>query len=88
MPAKPKSPAPKMMENMTQKPLMPTLLPRIFGPRMLPSNCWSRMMNTRKMSAFSGDSIRMMSVPGIMPNSGPKNGITFVTPTMTLTSSA
>ena len=37
MPQKPNSPLPRIMENMTQKPVMPVELPRILGPIRLPS---------------------------------------------------
>ena len=88
MPQKPNSPAPKMMENMTQKPLMPIELPRIFGPMMLPSICWRITMKITKIRHLSGSTSRMMKALGIAPISGPKNGMTFVTPMITLTSSA
>ena len=88
IPQKPKSPAPRMMENMTQKPLMPMELPRIFGPMMLPSTCWRMITKITKSRHLKGLTIKMMMALGTAPISGPKKGITLVTPTMTLTSSA
>ena len=45
-------------------------------------------MKIRKTSALGGLTIRMMMTPGTAPSSGPKKGMRFVTPTITLTSSA
>ena len=44
-------------------------------------------MNTRKMRHFIGSTSSMMKAEGIAPMKGPKKGMTFVTPTMTDTSS-
>ncbi len=88
MPQKPNSPAPRMMENMTQKPLMPMELPSIFGPMTLPSSCCSTMMKMMNTRHLNGSTSRMISALGTAPMNGPKKGITFVTPTITLTSSA
>ena len=77
-----------MIENMTQKPLMPIELPRIFGPMMLPSICWRMMMKITKIRHLRGSTSRMIKALGIAPISGPKKGMMFVTPMITLTSSA
>ena len=86
MPMKPKNPPPMMMANIIQKPFTPVELPRIFGPRILPSNCCKMRMNTRKMRHFMGSTSKMMKAEGMAPIKGPKKGMTFVTPTMTATS--
>ena len=86
MPQKPNSPLPRIMENMTQKPVMPVELPRILGPIRLPSTCCRMMMNTMKIRHLVGLTIRMISALGTAPMSGPKKGMMFVTPMMTLTS--
>ena len=77
-----------MMENMTQKPLMPMELPRILGPMMLPSTCCKTMMRIMKIRHFMGLTIRIMMALGTAPIKGPKKGMMLVTPTITLTSSA
>ena len=46
------------------------------------------MMNITNIRHFSGSTSRISNALGTAPINGPKNGITFVTPTMTLTSSA
>ena len=88
MPQKPNRPAPRMMENMTQKPLMPMELPKILGPMILPSTCWRMMMKITKIRHFMGLTINMMMALGTAPMKGPKKGMMLVTPTITLTSSA
>ncbi len=76
-----------MMENMTQ-PLMPMELPSTFGPMMLPSTCWSTMMKITNIRHLNGSTSSTSSALGTAPMIGPKNGMTFVTPTMTLISRA
>ena len=53
------------MENSTQKLDRPVELPKIFGPRILPSNCCSSRTKTKKYSDCSGDTIKMMINDGI-----------------------
>ena len=48
MPSTPPKPPPTTMATMTQKLEMPVDLPRIFGPRILPSNCCNAMMKRMK----------------------------------------
>ena len=48
MPAKPKRLAAMVMDASTQKPEMPTVLPRIFGPMTLPSTCCRTRMKMTK----------------------------------------
>ena len=45
-------------------------------------------MKNTKYRAWIGSIIKINKRQGIAPKNGPKNGIIFVTPTMTLTSSA
>ena len=76
------------MENSTQKPFMPMEVPSIFGPMTLPSSCWrtnTKMINHRHIF---GSTSRTSSADGTAPINGPKNGMIFVTPTMTEISSA
>ena len=76
------------MANMTQKLDRPVALPRIFGPRILPSNCWSSSTKMTKYSACIGLMTIMRMVLGTAPMNGPKNGMMFVTPMITAISSA
>ena len=71
------------MEMRIQKLDRPTLSPRIRGPRMLPSNCCSRRMKMTKMKHWKGLIRRIRIAEGMAPISGPKNGMTFVTPMIT-----
>ena len=48
IPAKPKMPAATVIEMSTQKPEIPTVLPRILGPMTLPSTCCKTMMKMMK----------------------------------------
>ena len=77
-----------MMENMTQKPERPVRLPRILGPMTLPSSCCKTITQIKNHSALMGLSIRIKRVAGTAPMTGPKKGITLVTPTITETSRA
>ena len=88
MPTIPHRPPKRMMENMTQKPDRPVRLPRILGPMMLPSTCWRSSTKITKVRAFTGLSIRISSVAGTAPITGPKKGMMLVTPTITDTSTA
>ena len=74
------------MATMTQKLEMPVASPRIFGPRMLPSNCCRTTMKITKIRHCLGLTSRIRNAEGTAPRNGPKNGITLVTPTTTLTS--
>ena len=54
---------------------------------MLPSICCRMITKMTKIRHLVGSTIRMIKALGTAPISGPKNGMMFVTPTMTLTSS-
>ena len=82
MPANPNRPPNRMMKNSTQNEARPVESPRIFGPRMLPSNCWSTSTNSAKYTLWSGSMIKMRKMHGMAPMNGPKNGMMFVTPMM------
>ena len=82
----PKSPLPTRIENSTQKLETPVVLPKILGPKIFPSNCCRTIIITTKVIHFIGSTKRINRALGIAPINGPKNGITFVTPTITLTS--
>ena len=88
IPMNPYSPPNSMIAKITQNAESPVESPRIFGPRILPSNCCRIRMNTRNHSALIGASIRMIKNDGMAPINGPKYGMTFVTPTITETSIA
>ena len=88
IPAKPITPPNSRMANMTQKLDSPVALPRIFGPRIRPSNCCNTNTMTTKITALSGLIKSRMIVLGMAPMNGPKYGIMFVIPTITLISTA
>ena len=67
MPATPHSPPPTRMATITQKPEIPVLLPRILGPRMLPSNCWRARMKRMKYRHLIGLSSRIRKALGMAP---------------------
>ena len=48
IPSTPPKPPPTRMATTIQKLEMPTVSPKILGPRMLPSNCWRAMMKMIK----------------------------------------
>ena len=85
MPGTPARPPPTRMATTTQKLEMPVDSPRIFGPMTLPSSCCRRIMKMMKYRHFSGLASRIRKALGTAPRKGPKNGITLVMPTMTLT---
>ena len=87
MPINPNSPPPTRTAKRTQKLASPVLSPRIFGPRILPSNCCNARMNTRNHMHCSGSTISKSNAEGIAPINGPKNGMILVIPTMQLISS-
>ena len=66
----------------------PTELPRILGPRKLPSNCCRMIIKIIKYSACSGFTTKIRKTDGTAPMNGPKNGITLVIPTKTEISTA
>ena len=72
---------------MTQKALNPVESPRILGPIILPSNCCKKIINNTKYKHWIGSCNNIRIADGIAPINGPKNGITLVTPTITLTKS-
>ena len=55
------------MENRIQKLDIPTVSPRILGPRTLPSTCCSRIIKTRNTRHFHGLDVRISRADGIMP---------------------
>ncbi len=77
-----------MMANMTQKLDRPVVLPRILGPMMLPSTCCRMKIMMMNLRAAMGSTMRSRMTDGIAPMKGPKNGMMFVTPTITLMSMA
>ena len=83
MPTKPNSPPNSRMENRTPKLDTPVVLPRIFGPRILPSNCWSTIIKIMKYSILIGLTSRMSTAHGTAPINGPKNGMMLVKPMTT-----
>lgn len=76
------------MAKRTQKLDMPVVDPRMRGPRILPSNCCSTRIKIRNCNVVIGETMSRINALGIAPTKGPKNGITFVTPTKTLIKSA
>ena len=84
MPMIPQSPPKKRMENSTQKLETPVVEPRIFGPRMFPSNCCRSRIRTVNCSALTGFTRRRIRTLGTAPINGPKKGITLVQATITL----
>ena len=88
MPAKPNTPPNSKIANMTQKLDKPVELPKILGPRILPSNCCSARMKITKYNACTGLITMIRIVLGIAPINGPKNGMILVTPMITEISSA
>ena len=85
IPTKPNRPSNTSNENNTQKLLKPVLLPRIFGPRMLPSNCCRTKMKIKNGIQLTGSTKSIKAADGIAPMNGPKYGMIFVTPTITAT---
>ena len=88
MPQKPKMPPKITIENSTQNPFMPIEVPSIFGPITLPSSCWRTNTKITNHRHIFGSTSSISSAEGIAPINGPKNGMMFVTPTMTEISSA
>ena len=88
MPTTPHVAPPTVMAKIIQIGESPVESPRIFGPRMVPSNYCSRKIRIRKIKACFGEMINKMISPGIAPINGPKYGIILVMPTMILISSA
>jgi len=88
MPKTPQKPPPIRIEMMIRKLDTPVVSPRIFGPKKFPSNCCRRTTKIRKYSACRGSIRRISRRHGTAPRNGPKNGMIFVTPMITLTSSA
>ena len=84
MPTKPNKPPKSRMEKSTQIPDNPVLLPRIFGPMILPSTCCKITIKITNIRQDIGLTVSKMIADGIAPMYGPKNGMIFVKPTMTL----
>ena len=74
------------MENKIQKLLSPMESPKIFGPRIFPSTCIKMTIKTKNSAPLIGLAINTRIALGIIPMYCPKNGITFVTPMITLIS--
>ena len=67
----------------------PVLSPKIFGPRIFPSNCCKIITKIKKASPCLGDTDKdITKMLGIAPINGPKYGIIFVRPTNILTITA
>ena len=77
-----------MIEKITQKLESPVESPKILGPSTFPSNCCRISTKIKKYNALMGLIIKIIMALGTAPRYGPKNGITFVMPTMTLISNA
>ena len=88
MPGKPKSPPPTMMANITQKLASLVVLPRILGPMIFPSICCRTSTIIMNLRAATGSIMRSISADGTIPIKGPKKGMMFVRPTITLMSIA
>ena len=87
MPVNPNNPPPTIMATSTQMAESPVESPRILGPRILPSNCCSKITKMVNHSALHGLTISRIIILGMAPINGPKNGMTFVMPMTTLMSS-
>ena len=70
MPEIPKRPPPVRMANSVQSAGRPVESPRIFGVRMLPSNCWSTKIITTNHSESIGLTISRISAEGTAPKNG------------------
>ena len=81
----PNSPPPTKIANTTQKDDNPVEFPKIFGPMILPSICCNTRMNIKKYRPLIGSARAISMTLGTAPTYGPKNGMTFVTPTITAT---
>ena len=84
IPKNPNNPPPIRIENNTQKGGKPIESPRIRGPNMFPSNCCRIITKITNGITALGFARRTSKPLGIAPIIGPKNGITFVTPIITL----
>ena len=84
IPATPKTPPKNVIAKITQNPEIPVESPKIFGPITFPSSCCRKRIKNIKYKASIGLTTNSNKVHGIAPSHGPKNGITFVTPTITL----
>ena len=75
---------PTVIAKMIHSGFMPVDSPRIFGPRISPSNCCRQSTMMAKTRALTGCTNSRIRMPGTAPINGPKYGIMFVTPTITL----
>ena len=78
MPGTPKSPPPKITLNIMNIAEIPTELPKILGPIMFPSICCKISMKIENQRALMGLMTSKISMQGIAPRNGPKNGIILV----------
>ena len=88
IPTNPNRPPNSRIENRTPKLETPVEFPRIFGPKIFPSNCWSTRIRPIKYRHCFGLMRNTRIAHGTAPIKGPKNGIMFVTPMITLISSS
>lgn len=84
MPTKPNKPPKSRMEKSTQIPDNPVLLPRIFRPDDIAVHLLQNHNKNNKHQTGHRLTVSKMIADGIAPMYGPKNGMIFVTPTMTL----
>ena len=69
-----------VIATMTQMPETPVDSPRIFGPKIFPSNCCKSKTKIRKYKLLIGLIMNNRIRHGTAPKIGPKKGIMFVTP--------
>ena len=84
IPNTPKNPPNRRREKITQKAGSPVVPPRIFGPITFPSSCCIAIISMINHIVFEGSTRSIMIADGIAPINGPKNGITFVSHTITV----
>ena len=88
MPTKPNISPNTTIENSTQNPEIPVLLPTILGVKILPSTCCKIIIKIVKYNALIGLVSIINITPGAHPINGPKKGIILVTATIKLIRSA
>ena len=84
IPMKPKIPPNKRRAKVTQNSEIPVVVPKILGPIMFPSICCNIIIKITNHRHCMGSMSKMKNAQGIAPIKGPKKGIIFVTPTITL----
>ena len=88
IPTNPKNFPKRIIAKITQNGDNPVEFPRILGPRILPSNCWSINTMSAYHKAWTGLINKSNTKPIPPPTNGPKYGMIFVIPTIRLRSSA